>query len=81
MRLFEFKEYVLTVREEVWGLSPFKKILKRDKTRTKELALKEVLFVYYFCDIKSNYMIMSDLAIREEEIRKDLELLIKRFIK
>lgn len=74
MRLFEFKDYVLTVREELWGLSPFKKILKRDKSRTKETALKEVLFVYYFCDIKSDYMIMSDLEVRTNEIKKDIEL-------
>lgn len=73
MRLFEFKDYVLNVREECWGLSPFKKILKRDKSRTKELALKEMLFIYYYCDIKSDYMIVKEEH-RVEEIIKDIEL-------
>lgn len=73
MRLFEFKDYVLTVREEAWGLSAFKKILKRDKSRTKEMALKEMLFIYYYCDIKSDYMIVKEEH-RVNEIVKDIEL-------
>ncbi len=73
MRLFEFNDYTLSVREEVWGISVFKKILKRDKSRTKELALKEMLFIYYYCDIKSDYMIVKE-EYRVEEIIKDIEL-------
>ena len=74
MRLFEHKDWVLTVREEVWGLSPFKKILKRDKSRNKDTALKEMLFIYFYADIKSDYLIISDVKERENEIRKDIEL-------
>ena len=73
MRLFEFKDYVLSVREEAWALSAFKKILKRDKSRTKEMALKEMLFIYYYCDIKSDYMIVKEEH-RIDEIKKDIEL-------
>jgi len=73
MRLFEFKDWVLTVREEVWGLSPFKAILKRDKSRTKETAMKEMLFIYYYTDIKSDYLIM-DPKLRVKEIVKDIKL-------
>lgn len=74
MRLFEYKDWSLNVREEVWGLSPFKKILKRDKSRNKDTALKEMLFIYFYADIKSDYLIISDVKERENEIKKDIEL-------
>jgi len=74
MRLFELHEWVLSVREECWALLPFKKILKRDKSRNKDMALKEMLFIYYYTDIKSDYLIITDEKIRETEIKKDIEL-------
>lgn len=74
MKLFEFKDWTLNVREECWGLSPFNKILKRDKSKNKETALKEMLFIYFYTDIKSDYLIISDLKQREQEIIKDINL-------
>ena len=74
MRLFEMKDWVLSVREECWGLSPFKKILKRDKSRDKAMALKEMLFIYYYSDIKSDYSIITNELIKTEEIKKDVGL-------
>ena len=74
MNGFLLKNGVLTVEDQLWGLSPFRKILKRDKSRNKDLALKEMLFVYYYTDIKSNYLIMSDLKERFTEIKHDIEL-------
>ena len=74
MRLFEMKDWTLSVREEAWGLSPFKKILKRDKSRDKAMALKEMLFVYYYSDIKSDYSIITNELIKTEEIKKDVGL-------
>ena len=74
MKLFEFKDWTLSVREEAWGLSPFKKILKRDKSRDKAMALKEMLFIYYYSDIKSDYSIITNELIKTEEIKKDVGL-------
>jgi hypothetical protein len=74
MRLFELKDWSLSVREEAWGLSPFKSILKRDKSRNKDIAVKEMLFIYYYIDIKSDYLIISDLKLRASEIIKDVGL-------
>lgn len=74
MNGFILKDGTLTVEDQLWGLSPFKKILKRDKSRNKDLALKEMLFVYYYTDIKSNYLIIADLKTREKEIATDIEL-------
>ena len=73
MKLFKMKEdWTLHIEEEVWSLLPFKKILKKDKTRSKELALKEMAFIYFYTDIKSDYLIITNDKIREEEIKKDI---------
>ena len=74
MKLFEMKEYVLNVSEEAWGLLPFKAILKKDKSRNKEQAFKEMLFIYYYIDIRSDYMYIVDDNIRFQEIKKDIKL-------
>jgi hypothetical protein len=73
MHGFLLKDGILTVEDQLWGLEPFKKILKRDKSRNKDLALKEMLFIYYYTDIKSDYLII-DIKFRTEEIIKDLQL-------
>lgn len=73
MNGFLLKEYILTVEDNMWGLLPFKKILKRDKSRDKDRALKEMLFIYYYSDIKSDYLII-DSKFRIEEIKKDIGL-------
>jgi hypothetical protein len=74
MKLFEMKDWSLSVQDECWGLLPFKKILKRDKSRDKQMALKEMLFIYFYCDIKSDYLIITDNDLRVEEIKKDIQL-------
>ncbi len=74
MNGFILKDYTLIVSDEMWGLSPFRKILKRDKSRDKDRATKEMLFVYYYCDIKSDYLIITDLKERASEIKKDINL-------
>jgi hypothetical protein len=74
MKLFEMVDYNLVVQDEVWGLIPFKKILKKDKSRNKETAMKEMLFIYYYSDIRSDYMYIPDDNIRKTEIKKDVGL-------
>ena len=67
----------LQIRESIWTLLPFKALLKRDKSRHKETAKKEVAFVYHYAHTRSTYLIMEDLNIRCEEIKKDIGLPIE----
>lgn len=60
MKLITLKGWDLHVAEEAWGISAFKKILDRDKSKEKEKALKEMLYVYHFCDIRSDFAIYPD---------------------
>jgi hypothetical protein len=73
MKLFEMKDYNLQVSEEAWGMLPFKAILKRDKNRNKETAFKEMLFIYFYTDIRSDYIHYTDEE-RTKEIIKDIGL-------
>lgn len=73
MNGFLLKNGTLTVEDQLWALIPFKKIIKRDKSRDKDRALKEMLFIYYYCDIKSDYLII-DPKFRIDEIIKDIDL-------
>tara|TARA_R110000823_G_scaffold309816_1_gene434323 strand:+ start:440 stop:1000 length:561 start_codon:yes stop_codon:yes gene_type:complete len=74
MKLFEMdKLWNLTVSEEAWGLSAFNNILKRDRTKDKSRAMKDMLFIYYYCDIKSNYISMTH-DVKLSELKKDLNL-------
>ena len=74
MKLFEMKDYSLCVIDEAWGLLPFKAILKKDKNRNKEIAFKEMLFLYHFIDIRSDYSYLVNDNEREKEIIKDIGL-------
>ncbi len=76
MHLLQFNKesYEVQVTEEVTILAPFKKILSRDRSKTKDNAIKEITFVYFFSDITSPYQAIIDLQERTDEIRKDIEL-------
>jgi len=72
MKLFQLKNWQLVVSEEAWGLSAFKKLLDRDKTKDKEVAHAEMLFVWYWCDVKSDYTALSE-AEREIKLKNDID--------
>lgn len=79
MQMLQFHKdsYDVTFTEELTMLTPFKRILDRDKTKTKEIALKEITFVYFYADITSPYQSILVDEDRCSEIRKDIELPVK----
>lgn len=79
MKLFTMKNWQLTVSEEAYGLSAFNKILTRDKSKDKSRALAEMAFIWFWCDIKSDYLIMDE-ADRLIELKKDVANLPEDFI-
>ena len=76
MKLFEFNRdnYEITFSPELLTIEVFKKIVDRDKNKGKELAKKEISFIYFFTDIKSDYMYIADREARIKEIKNDLML-------
>ena len=70
MKLFKYEGYRITISEEALLLKPFKVIWKRDKTANKERALMELGFIYFFCDIRSDYQYIVDEEARKESIKE-----------
>ena len=79
MQLFSFDKasYNVHISEEVLLLKPFADIYKRDKGKEKDMALKELAFVWFYADITSPYNSILVDADRCEEIKRDIELPVK----
>jgi len=75
MKLFELdKSYNVVWEPQALLLKPFAAIFNRDKSESKTRANKELAFVYFYCDIKSDYAIHEDLETRKKAICADLLL-------
>lgn len=70
MRLFKYEGYRITIEPEALLLSPFKAIWKRDKSTNKDKAMMELGFIYFFCDIRSDYQYLVDEESRKEAIKE-----------
>ena len=70
MKLFKYEGYKITISEEALLLKPFKAIWKRDKSLNKEKALSELGFIYFFCDIRSDYQYIVDEESRMASIKE-----------
>ena len=57
MKLFELNRltYEVEISSETLLLEPFRKLVDRDKSKTKETAKKELSLIYFYCDIRSDY--------------------------
>lgn len=62
MKLFELNRltYEIEISPEALLLEPFKKIVDRDKSKTKDTAKKELALIYHYCDIRSDYSGMDN---------------------
>ena len=76
MQLFSFHKdsYEVDFSEQTLMMLPFKAVIAKDKTKTKELALKELTLVFFYADITSPYQAIIDLDDRLDEIKKDIGL-------
>lgn len=72
MKLFKYEGYEVKVAPEALTLTPFKKIWNRDKSKSKEQAMQELAFLYFYCDPRSDYQYIVDDTDRLEEVRKGL---------
>jgi hypothetical protein len=69
MKLFKYEGYKITVEPEALLLKPFKALWKRDRSLTKEKAMMELGFIYFFCDVRSDYQYIVDPEDRMEQIK------------
>lgn len=70
IRLFKYENYKVTISEEAILLKPFKAIWDRDRTKSKDRALDELGFIYFFCDPRSDYQYLTDETERKKAIKE-----------
>lgn len=70
LKLFKYENYKVTISEEALLLKPFKVIWDRDKSKSKDKALNELGFIYFFCDPRSDYQYLTDEDQRKEAIKE-----------
>lgn len=74
MELFEIKDFELKYSPQAMGITCFKNIFDKDKSKTKDNALKELLFIYYYCDFRSDFIDIKDIEERTKEIKLNIGL-------
>lgn len=74
MKLFKVVKFQLKVDPIAWGYKPFRVLLERDKTKEKEVAFNEMLYIYSFADLRSDFSYITDEIERTTEIVKTLDL-------
>jgi hypothetical protein len=74
MKLFTLRDWNLEISEEAYAITVFKNIVDADKGKDKEVAMKELAFIYFMADTKSDYEYILNKHEREIEIKKDVGL-------
>ena len=72
MKLFKYEGYEVKVAPEALTLKPFKKLWDRDKSKDKERATNEIAFLYFFCDVRSDYQYIVDDGLRMDAVKKGI---------
>lgn len=70
MKLFKYEGFRVVVSEEALLLKPFKLIWNRDRSASKDKALSELGFIYFFCDPRSDYQHYIDEDERTKAIKQ-----------
>lgn len=60
MKLLKYEAYKLTFEPNLLSLKVFKALHKRDKSRDKSNFIRELSFIYFFCDPRSDYQYLTD---------------------
>lgn len=72
MRILSLNEHSeLEIYPELLGIKYFKDIWERDETEDKRIALDELSFIYYMCDVTSIYYVIEDTLTRQKNIFSD----------
>lgn len=75
MKLLELNKttWEVEIAPELVMVYPFSEIIKRDKSPTKDVAKKEIAYIYFMTDVRSEYLEHQDLNVRSDKIIMDIE--------
>lgn len=67
--------YDVHIEPEAISLAPYQTLYKKDKTKDKRNFKKQVSFIYFYANAKSDYMHVTHLPSRADKIMNDLDML------
>jgi hypothetical protein len=72
MKVFELKDGIIQVDPDILTVPEFHAVWKKDKTKNKDKAFKELAYIYHMCDYNSPYsnfpVIKREISVREDVI-------------
>lgn len=74
MNLFEIVNYQVTFSPQALVLAPFKEVWDNDPSEDKYQAVKELSYIYYMCDDRSDYMYILDPDERRDTVIDVLQM-------
>ena len=74
MGLLDFKNYELVIKPETLAIRNIKFIWDRDKSKTKNKAIRELSFIYFVYDPRSDYTYLTQLEDRQAKVAEELGL-------
>ena len=74
MNLFEIVNNNVTFSPQALLVKPFKEIWDKDETEDKSVAIRELSYIYYMADERSDFMHILDEGERTEEIKRFIDL-------
>jgi len=74
MNLFEYRNWKLEARPEAFTIKAFRVLMDRDKSKDKNIGLKELEYVYHMADNTSPFASYLDVDKRSEDIIKKVDL-------
>lgn len=76
MNIFQLNEntYKVEFSPQALLLKPFREIWDNDKSKHKELATKELGYIYFMCDQRSDHMYILDEDERHQVVAEAMEL-------
>ena len=72
MKLIKYEGYNITIAPEALLLKPFAALWKRDRSKSKQRALDELGFIYFYANPRSDYSYLVDDEARIKAIKEGL---------
>jgi hypothetical protein len=74
MNLFDYRNWKLEVKPEAFTIKAFKVLMDRDKSKDKNIGLKELAFVYHMADTLSPFSSYLDEESKSRDIKTKVGL-------
>lgn len=68
MKLFKYEGYKIIIEPEALLLKPIQRLWNRDRSINKDKAMADLGFVYFYCDVRSDYSFLTDDDDRRDAI-------------